>query len=113
MTDTPGPYTVEKRPDPSALAPYEHVTPAQACAQLMGVMRHVCQTIDKALVGQTVRVTSDHNGQPFGRSRKSWKDQVCRIKAVSIDPREGEMHLCLEGHEFGECFIRADEVEFL
>ena len=112
MTDTPGPYIVEKRSDPSALAPYEHVTPAQICAQYMELMRFVCQSIDKALVGRLVRVTSDHNGQPYGRSRKSWKGQVCRIKAVSIDPMQGEMHLCLEGHEYGECFIRANEVEF-
>lgn len=92
--------------------PWEHVTPAQVLTQVMEMMRFLCKSVDDALVGRLVRVTSDHNGQPYGRSRKSWKGQVCRIKAVSIDPREGTLQLVLEGHEYGECLIPGNEVEF-
>lgn len=91
---------------------HERVTPAQVTAQLREHLRHGVKIIDDALVGRYVRVTSDHNGQPFGRSRKSWRGEVCRIKSVHIEAREGEISLCLEGHEYGECFISADEVEF-
>lgn len=88
-----------------------HVTPAQACMQIMEVMQQCAKSIDSALVGRFVRVISDHNGQPYGRSRKGWNGEICQIQAVSIDPREGEMQLCLKGHEF-ECYIPASEVEF-
>lgn len=97
--------------DPNPL-PFEHVTPAQICEQVLALMQRCTHEVDKALIGRFVRVTSDHNGQPYGRSRKSWKGQVCRIASVSIDARAGELQLCLEGHEFGECFIPANEVEF-
>jgi hypothetical protein len=96
----------------SSSAPFEHVTPAQITLQVREHMKLTCAVIDNALVGRFVRVTSDHNGQPYGRSRKSWRGQVCRIKAVNIDAREGEIHLVLEGHEYGETLIPGDEVEF-
>jgi hypothetical protein len=89
-----------------------HATPAQATAQSMELIRRVAQSIEQSLIGSWVRVTSEHNGQPFGRSRKSWKGQVCRIKSVYIDLQNG-IRLVLEEHEYGECLIPADEVEFV
>lgn len=87
-------------------------TPADVTRMLWEQMQHMRQTVDKALVGSFVRVTSDHNGQPFGRSHKSWKGEVARIKSVHIDLYNG-IHLELHGHDQGgECFIPADEVEF-
>ena len=72
--------------------------------------RLIGRSIEGALVGRAVRVLSNHNGQLYGRSRKSWKGTVCRIKSVHVDLYEG-IQLCLEGHEY-ECFIGTDEVEF-
>ncbi len=92
--------------------PFEHVTPAQITSELLRLMQYSGRQIKEVLVGRFVRVTSDHNGQPYGRSRKSWKGQVCRIKGVHIDLEDG-IKLILEGHEYGECFISANEVEFI
>lgn len=86
------------------------VTPQMVVGQVMEIMQHLRKTVETALVGRFVRVKSDHNGQPYGRSRKSWRDKVCRIKSVHIDLYSG-IQLCLEGREY-ECFIPASEVEF-
>ena len=85
-------------------------TPGDVTREVMRTMTYLRENIEKALVGRVVRVKSDHNGQPYGRSRKSWRGQVCRIKAVHIDLYSG-IGLQLEGHEY-ECFIEAEEVEF-
>jgi hypothetical protein len=43
-------------------------------------------------------------------------DSACRVEHIHIDlcadPAHTNIQLCLEGHEY-ECFIRADEVEFV
>lgn len=87
-------------------------TPTMIATSLMAVVRGAQQSAEEALVGRLVRVMSDHNGQPFGRSRKSWRGEMARIKHVHIDVHNG-ISLGLEGHEYGECFIPADEVEFV
>ena len=76
-------------------------------------MRMLHKSAEDALVGRLVRITSDHNGQLYGRSHKSRKGEVRRITMVHIDARYGTIQLVLEGHEFGECFIPADKMEFV
>lgn len=94
-------------------------TPADIAADAMETMQSIRKSIETALEGRMVRVTSNHNGQPIGRSRKSWKGQVCKIKHVYISlydawnpPGRSSISLQLEGHEY-ECFIPANEVEFV
>ena len=87
------------------------VTPAAITALSMQTMQTLRKSIEEALVGRTVRVISNHNGQVIGRSRKSWRGEVCKISDVHIDLYNG-ISLRLEGHEY-EYFIPADEVEFV
>lgn len=93
-----------------SLAEETRVTPAAATAMVLETMRALKRSIDEVLVGRYVRVISDHNGQPFGRSRRSWRGEMGRIKSVDVDLNNG-VSLLLEGHQY-ECFIPADEVEF-
>lgn len=88
----------------------DHVTPATATTMALATMREIRKSVEQALVGRCVRVTSDHNGQPYGHSRRSWRGEVCRIKSIHVDLDHG-VSLCLEGHEY-ECPIWANEVEF-
>lgn len=87
------------------------LTPADITKLVMETMQALRRSVETALVGSFVRVISDHNGQPIGRSHKSWKGEVCRIKSVHIDIYNG-LSLSLEGHEY-ECYIAADEVAFI
>lgn len=75
------------------------------------LMQRARKYITDALVGRRVRVLSDHNGQLYGRSRRSWRGEIRTIVAVRID-LDGGIQLCLEGHEYESC-ISADEVEFV
>ncbi len=94
-------------------SPVRHLTPSHTAQMVLQTMRALHKSVEGALVGKFVRVISDHNGQPFGRSRKSWKGEVRRIKTVHIEARHATIQLVLEGHECGECFIPGDEVEFV
>lgn len=85
-------------------------TPADVTTMVWETMQQLRKSVENGLVGSFVRVTSDHNGQPYGRSHKSWKGEVARIKAVHIDLYNG-ISLELDGHQC-ECFIAANEVEF-
>jgi hypothetical protein len=76
----------------------------------MGNIRALRKEIEVALKGRLVRVISDHNGQPYGRSKPSWRGQERRITDVHVDAYYVE--LSLDGHEY-ECFIPADEVELV
>lgn len=87
------------------------VTAAQSVRARYEQLVALSQEIRQALKGRMVRVLSDHNGQPVGRSRKSWRGQERKIVGVAIDDRHG-IELQLQGHEF-ECFIDADEVEMI
>lgn len=87
------------------------MTPADEIKTSLESMQALHRSIESMLVGRVVRVTSDHNGQPIGRSRKSWKGEIRRIKSVHVDVHWG-VTLALEGHEY-ECFIPASEVEFV
>lgn len=89
----------------------EVVTPAQISRNAMETIRYLAECVETSLKGSIVEVISDHNGQPVGHSRPSWRGQVCRIKEVFIDVHNG-ISLQLEGHEY-ECFIKADEVKFV
>ena len=88
-----------------------------AIIEELAALQTLRQRIADRLEGRRVRVTSDHNGQPFGRSKKSWRGEIRRVKYIHIDlcadPAHTNIQLCLEGHEYGECFIGADEVEFV
>jgi hypothetical protein len=97
---------------PKRYMPGDPISPDQVVVMVMQTMQYCRESVEKALVGRYVRVKSDHNGQPYGRSRKSWREQVCRIKSVHIDLYANTpVFLALEGHEY-ECFIPANEVEF-
>ena len=86
------------------------LTVADTTALSLTTMREIRKSLELALIGRFVRVVSDHNGQPYGRSRKSWRGEVCRVKSVLVDLDYG-VSLCLEEHEY-ECYISADEVMF-
>ena len=88
------------------------MTAADTVRDAMDSMRHTMDAISKAFVGRTVKVLSDHNGQPYGRSKKSWKGETAIVKHVLIDTTVWEVLLTLSGHEY-ECMIPADEVEFV
>ena len=92
-------------------------TPAELMRPQMMRVEQIRSEVHEALKGRMVRVVSDHNGQGVGRSRKSWRGQERKIVGISINPHHAPshsgLHLILEGHEFGECFIPANEVEFI
>jgi len=60
------------------------------------------------LKGRRVRIVSDFNDQPYGRSRPSLKGKVTTISHVCVE----SSHSCffLEGYL---CSVRPNEVEFL
>jgi len=65
---------------------------------------------DTLVIGRPVRILSDYNGQPYGKSRKSLKGTVMTVERVgTIDPHWG-VSLFLRGERVA---IREDEVEFL
>lgn len=86
-------------------------TPADVSRDALQMIQYVVKNLERSLVGRSVRVTSNHNGQPFGRSRKPWTGEVCKIKQIYVDIHNG-VSLVLEGHEW-ECLIPANEVEFV
>lgn len=92
-------------------------TPAELMRPQMMRVEQIRSEVHEALNGRMVRVVSDHNGQCGGRSRKSWRGQERKIVGISINPNHAPshsgLHLILEGHESGECFIPANEVEFV
>ena len=74
-------------------------------------MYALADEIEETLIGRSVQVISDHNGQPSGRSRKSWRGEVRKITSVHIEPKGG-ISVALETDEY-ECFIPLREVEIL
>jgi hypothetical protein len=85
-------------------------TAADIARDGMYIIRTTQKAIVDGLMGRMVRVTSDHNGQPFGHSKPSWRGQERRIVDVHVGAHSIE--LVLEGHEY-ECFIPAEQVELL
>ena|SRR5271157_1663306 len=62
------------------------------------------------VIGRPVRILSDYNGQPYGRSRKSMKGREMTVERVgSIDPHWG-ISLFLRGERVA---IWEKEVEWL
>jgi hypothetical protein len=62
------------------------------------------------VIGRPVRILSDYNGQPYGRSRKSMKGREMTVERVgSIDPHWG-ISLFLRGERLA---VWDKEVEWL
>lgn len=56
-----------------------------------------------------VRIVSNYNGQPFGRSKRSLRGEIMTVTGAHIDPHWG-VYLRLKGER---CSILASEVEWL
>jgi hypothetical protein len=68
------------------------------------------QKANALVVGRPVRILSEYNGQPYGRSRRSMKGREMTVESVaSIDPHWG-INLFLRGERVS---IREKEVEWL
>lgn len=59
--------------------------------------------------GRPVKILSDWNGQPYGRSRRSFKGREMTVERAHVDPHWG-VYLFLRGERVS---IRAEEVEWL
>lgn len=64
---------------------------------------------EKALVGQRVKIVSNYNGQPHGRSKPSQRGQEGEVECVHFDPHWGPS-LKLKDRDL---YLGLDEVEFL
>jgi len=65
--------------------------------------------LNTEISGRPVRITSDWNGQPYGRSRKSMRGREMTVERAHVDPHWG-VFLFLRGERSS---IRAEEVEWL
>ena len=65
--------------------------------------------LEALVVGRSVCIASDWNGQPWGRSRPSMRGQTMVVERARLDPHWG-IFLFLKGER---CSIRAKEVEWL
>jgi hypothetical protein len=66
---------------------------------------------NKALCGFKVRILSNYNGQPYGRSRKSLKGSIQIIDSVRLSGQDlAHSYASLRGHSL--C-IGLDEIELL
>lgn len=59
--------------------------------------------------GRKIRITSNWNGQPWGRSKPKKTGHVYTVRSGSLDPQWG-IYLWLEGERLS---IRENEVEWL
>lgn len=59
--------------------------------------------------GRPVKILSDWNGQPYGRSRRSMKGREMTVERAHVDAHWG-VYLFLRGERVS---IRAEEVEWL
>ena len=64
---------------------------------------------DSLVIGRPVRILSDYNGQPYGRSKRSLRGETRTAERVHIDPHHG-ISLFLREERLS---IPADEVEWL
>ncbi len=67
--------------------------------------------VSAQVAGKEVTILSNFNGQPHGRSRKSLKGSVQKVKRATYDG--GSLWLWLEDDGQCWCAIGVDEVEFL
>ena len=65
--------------------------------------------LNALVIGRPVRIKSDYNGQPYGRSRRSMRGQVKTVERAQIDPHWG-MSLFLRDERVS---IWEKEVEWL
>jgi hypothetical protein len=63
---------------------------------------------DSLVIGRPVRILSDYNGQPYGRSRRSLRGETRTAERVHIDPHG--IYLFLREERVS---IPVDEVEWL
>lgn len=65
--------------------------------------------LDTLVAGRKVKVISDFNGQPYGRSRRSLRGQTLTVERAHIDTHWG-LSFATEEERL---FIRENEVEWL
>jgi hypothetical protein len=59
-------------------------------AELLKAMQQVMeinQDAQEAIIGKKVRITSNYNGQPYGRSRPSLRGKIFTVSGVEIGAR--------------------------
>jgi hypothetical protein len=78
-------------------------------ARLRQGVKTLSQMADLLVMDKQVRILSDYNGQPYGRSRCSLRGQIMTVERAHIDPHWG-VFLFLRGERV---LIREDEVEWL
>jgi len=64
---------------------------------------------DALVIGRPVRILSDYNGQPYGRSKRSLRGETRTAERLVIDPHHG-ISLFLRDERLS---IPVDEVEWL
>jgi len=74
-------------------------------------IREIIAEASYRVAGKEVTILSSFNGQPHGRSRKSLKGSIQKVKHVTFDG--GSLWLWLEDGGQCWCAIGVDEVEFL
>lgn len=67
--------------------------------------------IKSAIVGRVVRVMSNYNGQPYGRSRKSLKGLEAKVHSAIVE--FGKVYIWLEGYDVDYCALDIHEVLFV
>jgi len=83
-------------------------------AALAKHVRHVQSINDdanRALKGVRVRIVSDYNGQPYGRSKPSLKGTICTVDSVSID--DNRAHIFLKEYLYGHPSVGLNDIEFI
>jgi hypothetical protein len=79
-------------------------------AKLLKDQANIQSRATALVIGRPVRIKSDYNGQPYGRSRKSMKGREMTVERVgTIDPHWG-ISLFLRGERVA---IWESEVEWL
>lgn len=74
-------------------------------------IRETRRMFHELIVGRKVRILSEYNGQPYGRSQPSQKGRVCMVKGTSHGPQGWTLQL--EEFAYGHPFIPISEVEIL
>jgi hypothetical protein len=73
-------------------------------------IEEITEAASAAVRGRVVRILSDYNGQPYGRSRKSLKGTAHVVSGVYFDVHPARAILSLEDQSLS---IDATEVEFV
>lgn len=76
--------------------------------RLLTAAKEIQLKLDALVAGRTVKVLSNYNGQPYGRSRRALTGQTLTIERCHIDTYSG---LSFAVEEYRP-FIREDEIEW-